>query len=815
MLPGTRGHFLPHRPQIVVLEDHAKADALALVKQWISNVPLDSDGRVWDSSNQQYHQKKQGAWESAAEWMLMARLYAAHSGDLAVFAKSIDRLLCTEDVGTGVLRGSGATANASLCTTAPSQIADESIELGLGNTYHAATTVPPFKTRDVPRLQIAATKRLVQRFTTGVHAVAALLLPIGVNRGSLQHYPATVCVKNAATGKVVYRAALNMTTRNVTSSGWTRVALKVPLPSGSTFDVAMTNAIVPVHHSGATADCATWLTRTAVVGGGGRIGTWGYVHAGMNASNDNNSCCTGEWSPPVSDVGHGTNSSIPAFAPTLASRLEKGMVWQLGLADATTPSASSSGPSFSPRFGILIVSDAFHNGVPMTGMATCGASSMWDQIRMGWKSMYINALFLASIDAWIELEDAGVVSSLETLVGVAANLVRTQVANDIEAQFGYDTDGDDGTDGDGGTGVGGGTGGRGYVSWISCNASSLDGAFSRCPRDRPSGGGQRAIDTRMLPDQAWAVKLGLGGAKARTHLDAMLTLARTSDGIVMNNLTPQESIDPRIVSSADKWSPVTHDHFCDPASNGSMVYAGHCVCATDASSRLPKGEGALCYGNFKMNQQNGGKVFATQTTVFESGPYNGSFEDFRTNVISLRAIVAQLRLPHPAAVPLLDAHRGYVRRRIPGDSALRTMCLIEHEGSLTKKKHDVNGSTLDKDAWGEDLCNYNKDITFGLRTGPRGVLIGFAMGHLGLHVGVNGSLVLHRQPVAANAATMDVKLPTDVVEHWPAELKGVHLGGVRVGTKRVDVACNVTTSSSSKAAASELRCAFAWGTSGL
>ena len=40
--------------EIVVLEDHAAADALALAKKWIASVPLDSDGRVWDSSNQQY-----------------------------------------------------------------------------------------------------------------------------------------------------------------------------------------------------------------------------------------------------------------------------------------------------------------------------------------------------------------------------------------------------------------------------------------------------------------------------------------------------------------------------------------------------------------------------------------------------------------------------------------------------------------------------------------------------------------------------------------------------------------------------------------
>ena len=120
---------------------------------------------------------------------------------------------------------------------------------------------------------------------------------------------------------------------------------------------------------------------------------------------------------------------------------------------------------------------------------------MWDQIRMGWKSMYINVLFVASLDAWIELEDAVVVRSLETLVGVTASSIRMQVAEDIEAQFGYATNQGDG---------------RGYLSWVSCNATSNDGAFSTCPRETPRGGGQGSIDAQMMPDQAWAVKLGLG-----------------------------------------------------------------------------------------------------------------------------------------------------------------------------------------------------------------------------------------------------------------------------------------------------------------
>ena len=115
-----------------------------------------------------------------------------------------------------------ATSNASLCTTIPSEISDKSAQLDLGDMYSADTTAPPFVTRDEPRLQVAASKRLIQRFTTGAHAVGALLLPIRGNKGHAQHYPPMLCIKDVATGDVIYRAALNMSTRNVTASGWTR-----------------------------------------------------------------------------------------------------------------------------------------------------------------------------------------------------------------------------------------------------------------------------------------------------------------------------------------------------------------------------------------------------------------------------------------------------------------------------------------------------------------------------------------------------------------------------------------------------------------
>ena len=754
--------------------------ALALVKQWLVTVPLDADGRVWDSANQQYHQKTQGAWEAAAEWILMARMYAAHSGNQGLFSSSVDRILCTEDAGTGTNRVVSAGGNASLCATPLRYIKAwaPTSALGLGDVYGAQITGRPVVTRNTPRLQISAAKRLVQRFTTGPLPVAALLLPIEAQSWS-SVYAATLCVKDVASGGVVFRASLNKTAPNeITLAGWLRVPLAATLPAHTTFDVALTAD--PTRMEGHRMDASpTWLTRLQVEGGRGRIETWGYVHAdtatgASGTSRDvNGSCCTQEL------AANGTGMMDPAT--TLAARLETGMRWQLELArEGRTASM--------PRFGALVVRDAFVNGVPATGKGTSSASSMWDQVRMGWKSMYVNALFLASIDAWIELENVGAVRPLLELVGLAAHVVRSEVAADIDAQFGYDV-------------VraplnNGGPRQRCFLSWISCNKTNETTGLSTCPLRGgiSSGDGQRAIDGQMLPDQAWAVKLGLGGAPARARLDAMLTTARV-DGLVRNNLIPWESIDPRICTAADKWDPVDAARgWCVPGIGGQMKYTGHCVCAPDD----PIVGGPFCTFNFGYNQQNGGRVFATQSTLYRAGPYRGSLDDFTTTVLALRGITAQLLSSDPAAAPLLERNRGFLRTPIP-NGVVRAMCMQERH---------FNASTIpDVDAWGADVCDYVKDLTYGLRTGPRGVLIAFATGHLGLHVGANGTLVLWGQPVARGARTVEsVRLPNSAAARWPAALKGVSLGGVRVGATSVGVACNVT----SPAAPTELRCEFAW-----
>ena len=72
----------------------------------------------------------------------------------------------------------------------------------------------------------------------------------------------------------------------------------------------------------------------------------------------------------------------------------------------------------------------------------------------------------------------------------------------------------------------------GFYAWISCDKLDKSIGISLCDRDVGDDGnngddddGQRNIDVQMLPDQAFAVSLGLGeeGTAARNRLDNMIS----------------------------------------------------------------------------------------------------------------------------------------------------------------------------------------------------------------------------------------------------------------------------------------------------
>ena len=748
-------------------------EALGLARRWLLTVPLDADGRVWDSSAQQYHQKSQGAWESASEWVLMAQHYAAHAGDAqAVFSSAPSRFLCYEDAG-GKLRNGGPAGGDKLCTATPAELLNGKASAELGDVYATEGYSDTYTIKDSPRTVVSAGKRLVQRVSLKA-AASALQLPLKFNhlKNRSSAYPATLCAKDVTTGKIVFFANVSWADVQITERGWSRFALPKALPPAM-YDVALSaqhcsygaadgkcaERSACKHAAGGctpTIDSASasakWLTQAvptssagAGVDGGSRIETWGYQHAGINGtSGDANSCCA--------------QSGSAASASSLASKLREGMLWQLRLARKT-----------SGGFGVLVVADEWFNGVPAScgapQCATTSSSSMWDQVRMGWKAAYPNMLFMSSISAWVEFEQAKLVPPL-TVDGLTMPKILAQVKADVVVHLGY--------------AVGGG---RGFYSWIACNSSDASG-MSTCDRDKPPSssarwpkteGGQSLIDTQDLFPQALAATLNVGGDAVRKRLQDMIAQGRY-EGMVRNNLVPQESVDPRIVSSSDKWNPVDAKGFCQPTANGSMVYSGHCVCSNGTSA-----VGSACWGNFGNNQQNGGRVFSTMATVFESGPYSQSFADFKHNVLNLRSMTKQLNAKK-YGTPLLSADRGYLRKKV-ANKVILAMCRNE--------RHLIGPQPKDK--FGDELCSYYKEITYGLRTGPRGMLLGFAVGTLGIHVSAAGVLSVYGADLTAASPSKTIALPAWVKGQWPAELKGARVGGMTVkGVPGVSLSCNAS-----------------------
>jgi hypothetical protein len=92
------------------------------VRDWLLTAPVDATGWVDGSAGDRWHlASNKGTLESNAEYVLMARLYVAHTGDTALFDAPISRLVCLNS-GAGGAWQSPVHVNAAQasCTGTPS-----------------------------------------------------------------------------------------------------------------------------------------------------------------------------------------------------------------------------------------------------------------------------------------------------------------------------------------------------------------------------------------------------------------------------------------------------------------------------------------------------------------------------------------------------------------------------------------------------------------------------------------------------------------------------------------------------------------------
>eukprot|EP00041_Stephanoeca_diplocostata_P037612 m.1430121 g.1430121 ORF g.1430121 m.1430121 type:complete len:316 (-) comp25071_c0_seq5:5910-6857(-) len=196
--------------------------SVELSRTWLQTLPIDADGRPWDSLGQQYHQKSQGAWEAGAEFVLMAQLHAAHTGDTSAFRSTPDRLVCV-NTATSAPHSDGAgrvnhwqyvgalakDVNASqLNTLCTSRLGDVAAAIPAYHLYNEAVNDrfviynPSASHPQAPQAQVvAAAKRLLQRVTL-TQPFSSFLLPLQPPRGTTP-YPLQLCVRDMHSGDVI------------------------------------------------------------------------------------------------------------------------------------------------------------------------------------------------------------------------------------------------------------------------------------------------------------------------------------------------------------------------------------------------------------------------------------------------------------------------------------------------------------------------------------------------------------------------------------------------------------------------------------
>ena len=690
---------------------------------------LHNAGQVWSQPGGPYHGFGQGANEANAELILMAAMYASHTGDRALFRTAPERLLCAESGDSKGQWGVVGTGNwtSVVCSTGPATLLDAHPQLYGDYGLPPHITVP--RGKSTPGSYPGQGTLLVTRAKLP-SAATALSLGLLIDEGT----NFTVCVRDIARDTVVSTVSRNGV------SGWFTVR---PAAGGASFPAGVYDVAVQTYTGK-----VRWLSdSTPIWSGGARTEVYD------------------EGDPPRGCCGK------HAFGSTLAVKLERALAWQLNLSrkasssnssrnrDSNSSSSSSSNSNSSASassYGMFVTADARFSGRPMRAKGITSSSAMWDQVRMGWKAGYPALRVLGSLVAWRELAAAGLVAP----AGVSEELVQS-VKDDIVVQLGQA----DGT----------------LLSWRSCEvqegvAMPPSGLrSSSCDRDDPRGGDQRSFDLGFVPDHALAVKLGVIN---RDVLLGMMPKIRHRSGhrLAIKRFEDQY-MGGLIMVDSEKWNFVTERGFAEarPDQTGwSQVF--------DPSENRTDGP-----GNYNMAEQNGGRLFSVSKMILEATLYPEAAADWVEQVRGSTAIAATL-LQGPktpggncsSALPLPDLVRTPMER----NSLAHKYCEVAY-GCMREP------SSCPTDCFGKTACDYYGDMTWGLRDGQLGPVLELLKGLLGLRLHPNGTMHLYHKAVDPSSCTRDkpcrvvqLSVPQKVAASWPADILQVELGGINVGAQQ-------------------------------
>jgi hypothetical protein len=469
---------------------------------------------------------------------------------------------------------------------------------------------------------------------------------------------------------------------------------------------------------------------------------------------------------------------------TLGERLAAAMKWQLRY--AATAVRETGKPVSTRKTGIITIPHANWRGVGADDVGA--ASAMWDLIRSGYQDAWVNARFISSITAMLELQKSGLVQERtvteDDLTTAKASFLRTF------GRCNHTAEADDA---------------GAYLSWIGCNRvaarpteSGLE-MMSDCSsvnitKPAPtelvaSSDGLIPVSIGFIPALAAAASLNLTGGrdglqKSLEDFDRVREAARDHPGRFRTNTIPIERVNVSLWRASTGWHQRDSYGFARRTrdSGGDWQIFPPTADGSDEDG----------YGQFGNTEENGGIVLSTTALVFESGPYPRMYSDFVALVDVLTAMSQQLESMDSGVAegPLLVHNRSYLRRPIALNSVPQQQCKAARK--LPNDQRDP------PDRWSERWCDYYKSVSYNL-PGAGAFVYSFAKGLLQIEIPIvddsvrDPSVSVWGTTVLCGGIQQQVSLPQWAIARWPVELlRGftIDVSGLNVGGRAYNLECD-------------------------
>jgi hypothetical protein len=666
--------------------------------------PQQSDGKIWEAANTEWHVGHQGSWEAPAEFVIMAKMYAAYSGDKAAFTTAPERLVCAQASGSSQWTLAGVPQPglpADACTTSPSTLLE-----GTGNGYTLF--------RDVVSMPLESgglmnSGRILTETLNISVSFDALSVAVTFNARARSLWPANVTVYSVATSARV--GFVNIDSASLLSS-WTTVPMDATTPPGTYLIVLTAADTAP----GMSADSSWWLGASWVSNaypeerGGGNQATYGNTSVWMHTS--------GTPRANAIDAGQAIDNELTRVAARIAGNLPVGK----SVADSVTAATAfnlrlMSMTQPNNALGVYVIPDSRFRG-SMEDDVNSGCS-YYDLLRIGFASSYINLRVLEALDAYAELQAGGFIPSTcdgsdtcfnASYIQNAAKSLRFSIGNTFS---------------DATTGA--------WVDWFGCHCLAQAGfPIQQCGVQNVSNGAIPSNNTCLnvaksafVPTYALAAKLQVpaGGTNLTATMSAYERIRAESvvtPGYFRTNVIGLETISSKILIANLGWSLFDANGY--PIKSYNQTGDWHTFAPVGSDG----------YGNWGLQGENGGRFFTTSAMVWEASPggYATMLTEWRRMVTALEGIGVQLAAGN-YGTPLLSNDTSFL-------SSPSTDTIVQY---LCVKVRQEAGFPNKTDAWKAILCDYYQDLGFG--TPENGVaLFSFVKGLLQLNVLADGSLLV-------------------------------------------------------------------------